>query len=79
MQVNLSNLGIRMTAPDDSEDQSQLRRALVKGLFHNTARRQPDGRYRLYSTSQVWSAAGLFCGCTCFHTGSMVTHIVLLT
>lgn len=52
-QGQLDQLGVNLSVRDDTEDFSLLRRALVTGLFQNTARRQPDGRYRLYSTSQV--------------------------
>lgn len=52
-QGQMHQLGVNLNVRDDTEDFSLLRRALVKGLFQNTARRQPDGRYRLYSTLQV--------------------------
>eukprot|EP00892_Ulva_mutabilis_P000226 jgi/Ulvmu1/10203/UM060_0003.1 len=49
---HLKELGLDMTVCEDTEDYLMLRRAVLKGLFQNTARRQPDGRYRMYSTSQ---------------------------
>lgn len=61
VQGHLMQLGVSMNGGEDSEDHSLLRRALLKGLFQNTARRQPDGRYRLYSTSQVCPSGILSC------------------
>lgn len=35
------------------EDTTPVRRCLVAGLFPHAARRQPDGTYSLFATSQV--------------------------
>lgn len=50
----MEQLDINLSVRDTTEDFSLLRRALVRGLFQNTARRQPDGKFRMYSTGQVW-------------------------
>jgi len=47
----LDDLGVPMTSC--KEDTTPVRRCLVAGLFPHAARRQPDGTYSLFATSQV--------------------------
>jgi HrpA-like RNA helicase len=53
IQGHLQQMGVDLKRDDDTEEYPSLRRALLKGLFHNTARRNTGkGGYRLYGSGQ---------------------------
>lgn len=53
MQGHLEQMGVKLKEDADREEFSALRRALLKGLFHNAARRHSGkGSYKLYGSGQ---------------------------
>jgi HrpA-like RNA helicase len=53
VQGHLQEMGFELKVDPDTEEFSSLRRALLKGMFHNAARRNSGkGGYRLYGSGQ---------------------------